>query len=79
MNDYSAAESRALANAYYGETAALFHMRELANVVRMIRLMSFFWARIGEHVARDSAPYTQLAAAMAERLRADANFGQTVS
>src|SRR5690606_37460372 len=73
MNDYSAAESRALASAYFGESAARFQMRELASVVRMIRLMSFFWARIGERLARDPVPYIHLAAAMAERLRVDAS------
>lgn len=73
MNDYSAAESRALTTAYYGETGTRFGEPELASVVRMIRLMSFFWARIGEHVARDPEPYVELAAAVAERLRADAS------
>jgi thiamine kinase-like enzyme len=73
MNDYSTAESDALVSAYYDEPAARVHSRELAGVVRMIRLMSFFWARIGEHVARDPEPYVHLAAAMAERLRADAS------
>src|SRR5690606_24790388 len=72
MNDYSAAESRALTTAYYGDTAARCDERDLASVVRMIRLMSFFWARIGENVAHDPEPYVDLAAAVAETLRADA-------
>jgi predicted DNA-binding ribbon-helix-helix protein len=43
-------------------------LAELERAVRMVRLMSFFWARLGAQRAADAAPYARLAAELAELL-----------
>jgi thiamine kinase-like enzyme len=67
MNDYGEAECRGLLAAYYGERAPVT-LDELAKVVRMTRLVAFFWARLGELGVAGGEPYTRLAAELARRL-----------
>ncbi|HEX5045481.1 MAG TPA: phosphotransferase [Gammaproteobacteria bacterium] len=65
MNDFSAAQRRDLLDVY-GEGAPT--ATELDRAVRMVRLMSFFWARLGAQRAADAAPYLRLAVELGERL-----------
>ncbi len=41
---------------------------ELDKIVRLVRLMAFFWARLGELRAADAAAYRELAAELARKL-----------
>lgn len=66
MNDFTAPQRRRLLDAY-GDTAHT--PAELDRAVRMVRLMSFFWARLGAQRAADAAPYSSLAAELGERLK----------
>ena len=69
MNDYSAAQCAELLGAYYGGEGAPFSLDELAEVVRMLRLMAYFWARIGAARAGGSAGYARIAEEMLEFLK----------
>jgi len=69
MNDYGARERRALLAAYRGEDGAAIAESELERVVRLVRLMAFFWARLGELRAGEASPHRALAAELAERLK----------
>jgi thiamine kinase-like enzyme len=68
MNDYGARERRELLAAYCGDGAAIT-APQLERVVRLVRLMAFFWARLGELRAADATAYRALAAELGERLR----------
>ena len=69
MNDFTQAQRRELLAAYRdAEGAATPTLAELDRAVRMVRLMSFFWARLGAQRAADAAPYARLAAELAELL-----------
>lgn len=70
MNDFGDAEQRALLEAYDEDAATTRARRaELAQTVRMVRLLSFFWARLGETRVADGAPYSRLAAQLSETLQ----------
>lgn len=69
MNDYGDVEQRALLEAYDQEAAARTRRAELARTVRMVRLLSFFWARLGAVRVADGAPYSRLAAHLSETLQ----------
>src|SRR5690606_13431550 len=55
-----------LANAYYGASPVPFTQRELRRVVRLVRLIAYFWALSSSLGAKDRGPY----AAFAERAAA---------
>jgi thiamine kinase-like enzyme len=68
MNDYGAHERRELLAAYRGNGGAALAEAELDRIVRLVRLIAFFWARLGELNAGDSTAYRQLAAELARKL-----------
>ena len=69
MNGFSPAERRELLAAY-GEAAngAVATPAELDRAVRMVRLMSFFWANVGAQRAPDPEPYVRLAGEIGDEL-----------
>jgi thiamine kinase-like enzyme len=69
MNDYGARERRALLAACRGDEGVVITEPELERMVRLVRLMAFFWARLGELRAGESSAYRELAAGLGERLR----------
>lgn len=70
MNDFTQAQRRELLSAYGdAQGADTPTLAELDRAVRMVRLMSFFWARLGAQRAADAAPYARLAAELAELLK----------
>jgi hypothetical protein len=56
MNDYADDDRRELLRAYYGSSEPQVSPAELADVVRMVRLMAYFWARAlpEEHRAQNA-------------------------
>ncbi len=68
MNDYGARERRDLLAAYGGEDRVSVAETELDKTVRLVRLMAFFWARLGERRAGESTAYRDLAADLVARL-----------
>ena len=70
MNDYGAQERRVLLAAYRGaDDGGGISEPELDGIVRLVRLMGFFWARLGELRAGGAFAYGELAAEMGARLR----------
>jgi thiamine kinase-like enzyme len=69
MNDYGARERRDLLAAYRGEDRLGLAETELEKIVRLVRLMAYVWARLGESRARDASAFRELAATLAERLK----------
>jgi thiamine kinase-like enzyme len=70
MNDYGAREHRELLAAYRGDDDRVAIAEpELARIVRLVRLMAFFWARLGELRAGESSSYRALATELVERLK----------
>lgn len=69
MNDFVDMEQRALLEAYDQDAATRARSAELARTVRMVRLLSFFWARLGAVRVADGAPYSRLAAHLSETLQ----------
>jgi thiamine kinase-like enzyme len=68
MNGYGARERRDLLAAYRGEDRLGLAVAELDKVVRLVRLIAYFWARLGELRAADKTAYRELAAELATRL-----------
>jgi thiamine kinase-like enzyme len=68
MNDYGARERRELIAAYGGDDRAGVAETELDKIVRLVRLMAYFWARLGELRAVEPAAYRALAADLAGHL-----------
>jgi len=68
MNDYGENECRELLAAYYAGGPPRVSLTELGKIVRMVRLVAFFWARLGELRVAAAEPYAVLAAALDERL-----------
>lgn len=68
MNDYTAVQCDRLLKTYYRDSAAPFTPDELRRVVRMLRLIAFFWARVGERWAAGGAAYSRFAERMSELL-----------
>ncbi len=69
MNDYGARERRDLLAAYRGEDRSGMAEAELDKIVRLVRLMAYFWARLGELRAIEPDSYRGLAAHIGERLK----------
>jgi thiamine kinase-like enzyme len=67
MNDFAASQRRELLDAYGGAGAAT--PAELDRAVRMVRLMSFFWARLGAQRTAETGPYSRLAVELGDVLR----------
>jgi thiamine kinase-like enzyme len=68
MNDYGARERRDLLAAYRCEDRVGVAETELDKIVRLVRLMAFFWARLGELRTVDATAYRELGAELAKRL-----------
>ncbi len=69
MNDFGAAEQRALLAAYHRyDSVPRAALESLERTVRMVRLTAFFWALMRERRVADSAPYEALAAKLAKQL-----------
>jgi thiamine kinase-like enzyme len=62
MNDFGATARRELLAAYYGGAPGTVTLDDLDAVVRMVRLMSYFWARAAIGKSGSSAAYERLAA-----------------
>jgi thiamine kinase-like enzyme len=69
MNGFNGAEQRALLAAYRRATPSAAEIAELAWLVRMVRLMAWFWALLGKANAKDAAPYAQYLAKLSVELR----------
>jgi len=69
MNDYGARERRELLAAYCGAERGAITASELETTIRLVRLMAFFWARLGQLRAADSGAYRELATELGERLK----------
>ena len=69
MNDYGERECRELLAAYYDGERAGVSLAQLTQIVRMVLLVAFFWARLGERGAANSAPYVRLADELEQRLK----------
>jgi thiamine kinase-like enzyme len=69
MNDYDSTQRRRLLEAYYRGSAVPFAPADLDRMVRMVRLMAFFWACANEQVAADAAPHARLRERLAATLR----------
>jgi hypothetical protein len=69
MNDFGARERRALLEAYAGEEGRPIAEPELERTVRLVRLIAYFWSRLGESSGAGSAAYGALAAEVGARLR----------
>jgi thiamine kinase-like enzyme len=61
FNGYAAHERWHLAEAYYAGVAVPFGPAELERVVRLIRLMGYFWALAEARSAADPEPYVRFA------------------
>jgi thiamine kinase-like enzyme len=68
LNDFGARERRELLAAYRGEDGPRIAESELEKIVRLVRLIAFFWARLGELRAAESTPYGELVAELAAKL-----------
>ena len=68
LNDYGERACRELLDAYHGEGPAQISLAELQEIVRMVRLVAYFWARLGELRVADSASYSELAAELELKL-----------
>ena len=71
MNGLGAEEQRALLTAYRRAVPAMAELEELAWLLRMVRLMAWFWALLGEASADDASLYATYVAELGERLRQD--------
>jgi Ser/Thr protein kinase RdoA (MazF antagonist) len=61
MNDFTDDDQRELLRAYYSSSEAPVSPAELADVVRMVRLMAFFWTRaLPEELRAQNARYLSL-------------------
>jgi thiamine kinase-like enzyme len=68
MNDYGERARRDLLAAYRGDDRVGVSETELDKIVRFVRLMAFFWARLGELRTAGAAAYRELAADLASKL-----------
>ncbi len=58
MNDFDSRKRHALLDAYYAYEPIPFTEAEFARVVRMLRLMAYFWALASKRVATDPGKYS---------------------
>ena len=69
MNDYGAHERRVLLGAYRDADGGVgIAERELEGIVRLVRLMAFFWARPGDLRTAHATAYRELAVELAGKL-----------
>ena len=68
LNDYGREQRWLLAEAYYEESAVPFTPIELDKVVRLVRLVAYFWALAAARTATDPEPYEQFVQTMAAAL-----------
>lgn len=61
MNELGAAARQALVGAYYGERTVPFTAEEFDGVVRLLRLMAFFWARAAARESDDPGRFSEFA------------------
>jgi thiamine kinase-like enzyme len=69
MNDFDAAEQRALLAVYRRVAPASAELAELAWLVRMVRLMAWFWALLGAARTDDQSLYEPYLAELGAQLR----------
>jgi aminoglycoside phosphotransferase (APT) family kinase protein len=69
MNDFTEAERRQLLVEYYGASAAAPQLRELDHAIRMLRLLAYFWARVGEERDPSSQAPAELVTSIGATLR----------
>ncbi|HVY66555.1 MAG TPA: phosphotransferase [Gammaproteobacteria bacterium] len=62
MNGLGLAEQRLLLESYQRDTPTTAALAELATMVRMVRLLAWFWAELGAGRAADPVPHRALAA-----------------
>jgi thiamine kinase-like enzyme len=71
MNDFKEVERQQLLAEYYGASAAAPDSRDLDNAIRMLRLLAYFWARVGEERAPSSQSPAELVISIGATLRQD--------
>ena len=69
MNGLDVGEQRTLLTAYRNSAPTDAAIAELAWLVRMVRLMSWFWAMLGDAKAKDSSLYAPYLTELAAQLR----------
>jgi thiamine kinase-like enzyme len=75
MNSLSAEEQKSLLGCYRGIVPTEEDLAELTWVARMVRLMAWFWAVLGEMRAEDSSLYAPYVASLAAELKAQTGGG----
>jgi thiamine kinase-like enzyme len=71
MNGFDRDAQRALLEAYHGTPPAAAQLRELASLVRMVRLMTWFWASLGVARTDKSSVYADYVRAVGAELQRD--------
>jgi thiamine kinase-like enzyme len=71
MNGFGEAEQRALLEAYHGTQPAAPELLELGSLVRMVRLMTWFWASLGVARTDKSSVYADYVRAVGAELQRD--------
>ncbi|MEE8093628.1 MAG: phosphotransferase [Gammaproteobacteria bacterium] len=69
MNDFDEAQQACLLDAYYQDAAPPFSTKKFADVIRLSRLVSFFWALAYRRTAREAAPLDRFVENVAAMLR----------
>jgi len=69
MNDFNAAQQACLLDAYYQGAAPPFNMKKLADVIRLSRFVSYFWALACRRDEREDAPVERFVENVAAMLR----------
>lgn len=69
MNGFAENERRLLLDEYYGKTAAAPAPRDLESAIRMLWLLAYFWARVGELRAPSAQAPAELIASIGATLR----------
>jgi thiamine kinase-like enzyme len=69
MNDFGRYERLVLTDAYYDSSPVPFSPDELDKVVRLVRLLAYFWALSRAREDGDPAPYERMAAELAAALK----------
>jgi thiamine kinase-like enzyme len=69
MNGFGGAEQLALLVAYRGAAPTATECAELAALVRMVRLITWFWALLGAAHATDPSPYARYLTELATDLQ----------
>ena len=69
MNDFDAAQQACLLDAYYQDAAPPFSTKKFADVIRLSRLVSYFWAIAYRRTDREAAPLDRFVENVAAMLR----------